>query len=254
MNKAQLLLRKHSPKILTVMGATGVVATAVLSVKATPKALLLLEEAKKEKGEELTIVETIQTAWVPYVPAAFTGFATIACIFGANYLNTRNQASLMSAYALLDRSYKEYQNKVKEIHGEEKELSLREELIKDKYSDEVIKTKYDDEISQDEERTIFYDNNSSRFFVSTMSRVMEAECKFKEAIEWKGYGCLNQYYDMLGIPRVDYGYQLGWIDVENNDPYNCSSLEFTYKKVSPKEGVEIWFITTNMPPAVDYVI
>lgn len=253
MNKAQLLLKKHSPMILTVAGATGVVATAVLSVKATPKALQLLEYAQCEKGEKLTFKETIQTAWVPYVPAALTGFATIACIFGANYLNTRNQASLMSAYALLDRTYKEYRDKVIEIDGKEKELNLREELIKDKYNDEVIKTRYDDEIN-DAERLIFFDNNSSRFFVSTMEKVMEAECKFKEAIEWKGYACLNQYYDMLGIPRVDFGYQLGWIDIENNDPYNCSSLEFNYEKVSPKDGVEIWIIHTNVPPATDYII
>lgn len=254
MNKAQLLLKKYSPTILTVVGATGVVATSVLSVKATPKALQLIEEAKQEKGEELTIKETVQVAWKPYIPAVLTGFSTIACIFGANFLNSRSQASLMSAYALLDRTYKEYRNKVIDIHGGEKELSLREELIKDKYNDEVIKTKYDNEIGEDEERTIFFDNNSSRFFVSTMTRVMEAECKFKEAVEWKGYGCLNQYYDMLGIPRVDFGYQLGWIDVENNDPYNCSSLEFNYEKVSPKEGVEIWIINTNVPPATDYIM
>lgn len=254
MNKAQLLLKKYSPTILTAVGATGVVATAVLSVKATPKALMLLEEAEKEKGEKLTVGETVAAAWKPYIPAALTGFGTIICIFGANYLNTRSQASLVSAYALLDRSYKEYQNKVKEIHGSEKELNLREELIKDKYTDDVIKTKYDENIGEDEEKLIFYDNISSRFFISTMSRVLEAECKFKEAIEWKGYGCLNQYYDMLGIPRVDYGYQLGWVDVEDNDPYNCASLSFSYEKISPKEGVEIWDIKPNMPPGVDYII
>lgn len=254
MSKTQLLLKKHSSTILTVIGAMGVVATSILSVKATPKALALLEDAKQEKGEELSIKETIQVAWKPYIPAVLTGFGTIACIFGANYLSTRNQASLMSAYALLDRTYKEYQNKVKEVSGPEKELSLREELLKDKYDGEVITTKYENDISEDEDKLIFYDNVSSRFFVSTMQRVMEAECKFKEAVEWKGYGFLNQYYDMLGIPRVDYGYQLGWTDVENNDPYNCASLEFNYEKVSPKEGVEIWIIRTNVPPATDYIL
>lgn len=254
MSKTQLSLKKHSSTILTVVGATGVVATSVLSVKATPKALQLLEDAKNEKGEDLTIIETVQVAWKPYIPAALTGFATIACIFGANYLNMRNQASLMSAYALLDRTYKEYQNKVKEVYGPEKELSLKEELLKDKYNGEVIETKYENDIGEDEEKLIFYDNISSRFFVSTIQRVMEAECKFKESVEWKGYGFLNQYYDILGIPRVEYGYQLGWTDVENNDPYNCASLEFSYEKVSPKDGVEIWIITTNVPPATDYIL
>ena len=245
MNKAQLLLKKHSPTILTVVGATGVVATAVLSVKATPKALLLLEEARQEKGEELTIKETVVAAWKPYIPAALTGFSTIACIFGANYLNARNQVSLMSAYALLDRTYKEYRMKTNEIHGEEAELNIRQE---------IIKTKFDDDMELDNEKMLFFDNQSLRFFESTMDSVLQAESAFLESFRYKGYGCLNEYYDLLGIPHVEYGFQLGWLSVENNDPYNCKELEFDYEEITVADNVKCWIINTNIPPATDYIL
>lgn len=52
-------LKRHSSTILTVMGAIGVGATAVIAVKDTPKALRILDEAEQEKGEELTVKEKI---------------------------------------------------------------------------------------------------------------------------------------------------------------------------------------------------
>ena len=39
------------------------------TVKATPKALSLLEQAKEEKGEELTKLETVKIAGPAYIPS-----------------------------------------------------------------------------------------------------------------------------------------------------------------------------------------
>ena len=125
--KAGRVLRKASPTILTCIGAVGVVATAVLAVKATPKALRLIEIAEDHRHDDdpnwtwspLTKTEIIKTTWKCYVPAVVTGAATIICIFGANTLNRRQQASLASAYALLNRSYNDYKRKLKELYGKE---------------------------------------------------------------------------------------------------------------------------------------
>lgn len=92
--------------VLTCLGSVGLVATTVLSIKATPKALQLIEEAKEEKGEELTKWEKVKVAGPKYIPTVLVGVSTLVCIFGANVLNKRQQASLISAYALLDESYK----------------------------------------------------------------------------------------------------------------------------------------------------
>lgn len=56
---------------------------------------------------------------VCYIPAAISGTATIFCIFGANVLSKRQQAALTSAYALLNDSYNNYKDKLKELYGEE---------------------------------------------------------------------------------------------------------------------------------------
>ena len=41
--------KKHMPEILTGIGIAGMVTTTVLAVKATPKALELIEEKKEEE-------------------------------------------------------------------------------------------------------------------------------------------------------------------------------------------------------------
>lgn len=246
MNRTQYFFKKHSSTILTVMGVGGVVGTAVLAVKATPKALKLLEEAKKDKGDDLTSLEAVKVAWKPYIPSAICGFSTIACILGANYLNIRNQASLMSAYALINNTYQEYKSAVQELNGEDSERNVSHEIIKAKSQFENIET-----LSG---QILFYDDHSKRFFKSTIEDVMSAECAFIDSLTDRGYACLNEYYSLLGIPPVDFGYQLGWFDMETIDPYNCKELQFKYETVKISDDQECWIITTNIPAATDYIL
>ena len=115
MRQSKLFLNCNTSAILTCIGIVGVVATSIMSVKATPKALMLIKKAEKDKGKELTKIEIIKVAGPSYIPSVMIGISTIACIFGANAFNKRQQAIMMSAYALLDNSYKEYKNKVNEL-------------------------------------------------------------------------------------------------------------------------------------------
>ena len=60
-------LSKHSPEILTGIGIAGMITTTVLAVKATPKALSLLDDAKYAdskdgKPKDLTSTEVVKTA------------------------------------------------------------------------------------------------------------------------------------------------------------------------------------------------
>ena len=96
-------IKRNASTILTSLGAAGVLATAIITAKETPKALSLLEEAKDKKGEKLTKWEKAKIAGPTYIPAIATGAATVACIFGSNVICKRQQATLMSAYALLAR-------------------------------------------------------------------------------------------------------------------------------------------------------
>lgn len=239
-------LGKHSSTILTVLGATGVVATAILTAKAVPKAEEMLTEAYNKKGDALTTAEKIKASWKAYIPAALTGASTIACIFGINYLNTRNQASLMSAYALLDNTFKDYRNKANEVYGEDADSNIQHAVMKSKFDEGM-------ELHPDE-AVLFFDHHSMRYFESTMENVKKAEQEFLEEFHARGYSCLNEYYDKLGIPRMSYGYQLGWFDLESNDPYNCKELEFIYEEVPIKEDLTCWMVYTNIPASYDYIL
>lgn len=126
-------VKRNSATILTCAGAAGVVATSVLTAKATIKAVDILEAAQKEKGEELTKTEKFQVVAPVYIPPVLLGIGTITCIFGANIINKRVQASLISAYSLLDSSYKEYKEKVNDIYGEDADATIEKELMLDKH-------------------------------------------------------------------------------------------------------------------------
>lgn len=245
MNKAEYFLRKHSGTILTIIGSTGVVATAILSVKAVPKAEALLTDAYNKKGAPLTTAEKIRASWKAYIPAGVTGISTIACIFGINYLSTRNQASLMSAYALLDNTFKEYRNKVNDIYGEDADSKVKAA---------IVESKEDYDLPLEDDKLLFFDWHSMRHFTSTMSHVMQAECAFLELIRGKGYATMNEYYSLLGLPPVSFGETLGWFDYERIDPYRCEELEFHYEEMTMKNGMKCWVIDTNLPPTTDFIL
>ena len=128
-NKTKYFLGKHSPEILTGLGITGMLTSTVLAVTATPKALKLIENKKKElKTDELTTVETIKAAWKPYIPAVSTSFASVACLVCASRVNYKRNAALATAYSLSERTLSHYREKVIETIGEKKEKTIRDKV------------------------------------------------------------------------------------------------------------------------------
>ena len=121
-NTATKTLKKHSPEILTGLGIAGMITTTVFAVRATPKALRLIEERKKQEDvTKLTPIETVQTCWKCYIPSVVIGAASTACIIGATSVSARRHAALATAYALSESSMKEYQEKADAWEKEVKE-------------------------------------------------------------------------------------------------------------------------------------
>lgn len=241
---SKIFLKRHSSTILTCVGAAGVIVTSVLAVKATPKALALLEEAKAEKEEELTKLEIIEVAGPAYIPAILTGAATITCIFGANVLNKQQQASLMSAYALLENSYKEYQSKAKELYGKDADERIKQEIVRGMY-----KTK----TPSNDDKQLFFDFFTMEFFESTIEEVMAAEEAFNRILVTNNYASLNEYCDVLGIPRAEYGFELGWSSDLDKTFYGYSWIDFEHEKAVMSDGLECTIITMSREPEFDYL-
>lgn len=238
----QQFIKKNASTILTCIGGAGVVATSVMAAKATPKAMKLIEAKKEEKGEKLTVLETIETAGMTYVPTVIIGAATIACIFGANVLNQRKQAALMSAYALLDNSYKEYKKKVDELYGEGSDQEIRDELAKDKY----------EHVEVNDGKRLFYDEFSERYFEATTEDVLKAEYELNRMLAQDSGIFLNEFYELLGLEPVNYGDYLGWSAFELVETYWYCWVEFDHRKVVMDDGLECTIISMQFEPTFDF--
>lgn len=236
--------KRNAPTILTWMGGIGVAATVITAVKATPKALVKLDEVKEEKGAELTKFEIVKAVGPIYVPTITTGAATIACIFGANLLNKRKQASLISAYALLENTYKGYKDKVVELYGKETDAKVKEEVAKDKYKETDIKVEKDKEL--------FYDEFSGRYFESTIETVQSAQYHINRDLIMRDYATLNEYYAYLGIDGIDGGDELGWSTCMNFDAYWQVWIDFGHHKTVMDDGLECHVITMFEEPALGW--
>lgn len=244
LRSSKLFLKRNASTILTSIGGVGVVVTSVMVAKETPKALALLEKAKEEKGDELTKLEKVKTAAPAYIPAAIVGVATLTCIFGANALTKRQQASLISAYALLDSSYKDYKNKVLELYGEDGNNKVKEELAQDKYDEEDI------QVSED--KILFYDEFSRRYFESTVEDVQRAEYHINRDLSMRDYATVNEFYDYLGLPHIDGGDELGWSTGMNFDYYWQSWIDFGHHKTTMDDGLECFIVTMYEEPSLGW--
>lgn len=247
LRSSKLFLKRNASTILTCVGGIGVVATTVVAVKATPKALRLIEEAKEEKGEELTKLEVANVAGPVYIPAVLIGAATIVAIFGANVLNKRQQIALMSAYALVDSSYKDYKKKVEELYGEDADRAVRNSIAEDRYAEE------DDEIKIDDDcKRLFFDVLSNRYFRSTMENVLRAEYNLNRQLIVTGRAYLNEFYNFLDIPEITSGKELGWSPGMLESHYWASWIEFDHEEVTMDDGLECCVISMRYEPVIDF--
>ena len=252
--KTEGFLKKNAATILTCVGATGVVVTAVATAKATPKALMLLENAKEEKGEDLTKFEKVKIAGPAYIPAAMAGAATISCIFGANYLNKREQAGLVAAYTALDNSYKEYKEKIEELYGEEAEKEVRHEIAKDKYEENKPGNKLDAKQSNSDV-LLFFDEWSNRYFWRTMEEVREAEYHFNRNFVLREYADLNEFYAFLGLDPTAFGAEVGWSMGAGAAFYGYDWVDFVHEIHESTDPDMPTYITIRMPfgPTADFM-
>lgn len=202
--KAQLYLRRNSSTILSVLAVVGFAGTVVTAVRATPKALKLLDEAVSEKGEELTVVEKIGVAGPAYIPSVLLGVSTVTCILGANVLSKRNQASIASAYALINNYHKEYRKKLIELHGKEADEEVRNAMAHEHCDYHVI------DIDEPDGKVLFYDEISGETILRHERDVISAEYHFNRNYTLRGYATLNELYTFLGMPQTDYGETVGW--------------------------------------------
>jgi len=220
--KAQKFTIDNSPMLLTVVGAAGTVATAYLTGRAAFKAAGVLREAglkKALRGEvsmrvddlepsTFTLKEQVNLTWKLYIPAFTVGTVTLASIVGANRIGTKRTAALAAAYTLSQTAFDEYKTKAIQKLGEKKALQITEDIGQDRLnanpigSREVIITGNGD--------VDCYDCYSGRYFKSNAEEIRSAENRVNALINNNFYASLNEFYDYVGLPRINAGDEVGW--------------------------------------------
>ena len=264
MNNFTKFIETHSSAILTGISVIGVGITTGLAINSTIKAVDIVNK----KTEEMTIKETIYAdnqahsvlvpphfdkkdiikfVWKSYIPVAISGLSTILCIIGIHNLNRRTQASLISAYALLDNTYKEYKKKIQEEYPDDPKVV--------DFEHEIIKSKFDKNMELDKDKQLFFDYQSMRYFESTLKEVKEAEQHLNDCLAEDGYVCLNEMYDFLELPKTPYGWQLGWSYIYSDTIYSEDDikLKFEYEPITMDDGLECTIITIKYPKSLEYL-
>lgn len=240
-----LKAKVHGPEILISMGVVGMATSTVLAVRATPKALQLLEDKKYELNDDyLTGKEIVQAAWKPYVPATVLGILSAGCIVAGTATNVKRNAALATMYAISENTIREYQRKTEQIVGKDKAAEIRKEVNKARVNERPVVVSTDDSqylIKTGYGDTIIFDSLSGRYFKSSMNSIEKAVNKINRDMLSDHYATLNDFYSELNIPTIDAGNMIGW-EVDNE------MIDITFDSDVAESGLPYLVLTYHNRP------
>lgn len=249
----QAAMSKHSPEILTGIGIAGMITTTVMAVRATPKALEIINDERLERADNdqnfiygstpLPAKDIIQLTWKCYIPAVITGSLSILCLIGASSVNVRRNAALATAYTLSESALKKYQEKVVETIGEKKEQAVRDAVAKDKIDRDPVSNR--EVIITERGNTLCYDVVSGRYFKSDIDKLKKAANELSRQMLDEMYVSLNDFYYNIGLGNVSIGDDLGW-NVEDG------LIDLNFSSQLADDGIPCLVIDYHIAPRYDY--
>ena len=212
---------KKSPEILTGIGICGFVTTVAMTAKMAPKIDarhykydLLRENAARngdvEAVKELKIEEAKELAG-PCLAIAASGGLSIGCIIGAQHIQSKRLATVVTAYSLAEKTLDTYQKKLEERFGEEAREGLMQ-AVSDKLAEDELP--FDESYSYlpgEDGKSLCYDRVTGRYFRADVSDIRNAESEVNKRLIDETIVRLGEFYYALGLD--DSGFicdGLGW--------------------------------------------
>jgi hypothetical protein len=164
-----------------------------------------------------------------YAPAVLLGGASLGCLLASNDILRKRNAALSAAYMTVDKSFKEYRNRVTERFGEEVEKEIRYGIKAEQLETTVVDEDGNETTVTDTVKTMdpnLY-SDYARFFDAASPywqndpeynlMFLKAQQQYaNDLLRAKGRLFLNDVYDMLGIEKTKAGQVVGWVyDREN---------------------------------------
>lgn len=203
-------LSDNAPEIMIGFGLAGMLTSTIMAVKATPKAIAIIEEEEDYLNRELTKIEKAKLVWKPYVPAALGYCASTALIIGANNVNSKRSAMFAGAYKLSEQTLATYRDKVIETIGEEKEREISDKVARDKVKEARQTSYHANEVIYGTGQCLCYDPISGRYFNSDMDKIRKVENDLNYRLMKENMISLNEFYTELGMECTDMGFKYGW--------------------------------------------
>lgn len=247
--RATKLASDNSPAILTGIGVAGTLTTALLAGKAGFKAEQILEREMDDRIHEAgsaTRVEPISPremfdlTWKLFIPAAGAAVSSIACIILANRLGTRRAAALAATYAITEKAFVEYREKVVEKFGEKKEQTVRDEIAQDRVTNNPLSST----IIIGEGSVLCYETFTGRYFLSSMEELKKAQNDTNYTVLNDYYASLSDFYSKINLPRTQVSDEFGW----NSDKL----LELEFSTVLSEDGRPCLAVSYAVSPIRDY--
>ena len=245
--KTEMVVRKHSPEILATVGVIGVIGSVVLACKSTMKLNEVLEESKEtidkikevqqdpkyaetysveDANKDLAIVYT-QTGLKLvklYAPAIALGTVSLTCLLTSNNILKKRNAALSAAYMTVDKSFKDYRNRVAERFGAEIEKEIRYNIKAEEVEKKIINDKGEEEIITEKVKSMdpntysdyarFFDESCAAWQNDPEYNLMFLKSQQQYANDLlvsRGRLFLNEVYRMLGIDETKAGQVVGWV-------------------------------------------
>lgn len=243
------MLNKNASKILLGFGIAGAFMAVGFAVEATPKAMILLEEKKKELDVEKLDVKTIvKTAAPVYIPTAVSLGLSTVCAVGALKVENKQNAALAAACSLSETALRTYQDKVLETIGPEKEQEIREAVALDKMAKSpepatipAAKGTKQTDISYDK-RVKCWESLSGNYFYTTQNMIEKAINGVNKQLLGDFRVTENDLFDYLGIEHNHNGDLLGW------DTDNTLGIETFYSSKLDDDGMPCLVLDYRTPP------
>lgn len=242
-------MKKNAPTILTSAGVAGVITTTILAVRATPKAISLIQEEKvwrvETKREDMTREEQaseiqldaltyLKLLWRPYLPALISGGLTITCIIGSHVISEKRATVLAGLVSSSEALLVKYQDKVIEQIGENKERALRDSIAEDDIRNAPPIKEHIQETKYGYDRDVFKDLRTGRYFWFDIERLRTVENDILSLLNHGERVTLNEFYDMLGLGGVEDGELLGWEPYSN---FHISTTWVGWDDIDPLNGL-----------------
>lgn len=200
--KIKKQINANSPELLVGMSIAGMAAAMISAVRATPKALELIEE-----NGAVTPKEKFKATWKIYLAPTLMFGLSAAAMVGSNSISSKRKATLATACSISEMALREYKNKVVEVIGEEKEKEIRDAVAKEKIDKKPLGN---DTVIIGSGEALCFEPTSGRYFKADAATIKRVGNELNHQILHEMNCSFNEWCDALGIPTVRMGDDIGW--------------------------------------------